>query len=525
MRLSTEEKAAITEYICRFAETEPKVPIEKILEPWEKAKSEYLFSIFKDSLIKEFPVKYSRPITEIAQEFSQEVTSSAKFYTRILKFREYLIKNYKGSCEYTDINTNLTNNDSFGGILWELLSADSLLGRIHIYDNNYYKNYIFTYDGKKICFKPLDKTYRVLKKLVYIVIKEEKTKQEYLKLLDELALAASRYKNDQILEGTYCLSIHPLDYMTMSDNENNWGSCMSWLEEGCYRQGTVEMMNSPCIVVGYLKSSSKKLFINHDFSWNSKKWRTLFICDPNFVCSIKAYPFESKELTTFGLKQLVNFENPQSMITFHNNKGESDYIPIFETNKMYNDFGTTTHYMIPKTKKIKDYYNYSGISECMSCGQLDPYLDSEANLCCEDCYSTYRCIVCGEIIHEDDVERDDNDDCYCPYCADHYLRTEAISGLTLNANDMIRVIATPFNSTKELIEEIERIKKVKNYLALHSDAEILRYQIENTTTYFFTYENYRKYVKDKVRSFIDRFHNLYYLLKDEVDENWEKDNS
>ena len=38
----------------------------------------------------------------------------------------------------------------------------------------------------------------------------------------------------------------------MSDNDYGWDSCMGWMNEGEYRLGTVEMMNSPCIVVAYI---------------------------------------------------------------------------------------------------------------------------------------------------------------------------------------------------------------------------------------------------------------------------------
>jgi hypothetical protein len=62
--------------------------------------------------------------------------------------------------------------------------------------------------------------------------------------------------NQKSLKGTVHMSIHPMDYMTMSDNNEGWESCMSWANDGCYKQGTVEMMNSPCAVVGYLESDS-----------------------------------------------------------------------------------------------------------------------------------------------------------------------------------------------------------------------------------------------------------------------------
>ena len=60
---------------------------------------------------------------------------------------------------------------------------------------------------------------------------------------EDFRIAQSLVTNQANLKGYITLSIHPLDYMTMSDNNCGWDSCMSWQEEGCYRQGTVEMMN------------------------------------------------------------------------------------------------------------------------------------------------------------------------------------------------------------------------------------------------------------------------------------------
>lgn len=40
--------------------------------------------------------------------------------------------------------------------------------------------------------------------------------------------AHSMILNQKTLDGELCLSIHPLDYITMSDNNNDWDSCMSW---------------------------------------------------------------------------------------------------------------------------------------------------------------------------------------------------------------------------------------------------------------------------------------------------------
>ena len=104
--------------------------------------------------------------------------------------------------------------------------------------------------------RPMRVVGRILK--AYHFAKEEDYK--------ELVNWHSRMLNDKRLEGELCLSIHPLDYMTMSENNCDWTSCMNWPEGGCYRGGTIEMMNSPMVIVAYLKSANNPLMM--DCGWD-----------------------------------------------------------------------------------------------------------------------------------------------------------------------------------------------------------------------------------------------------------------
>jgi hypothetical protein len=59
------------------------------------------------------------------------------------------------------------------------------------------------------------------------------------------------------------LSIHPIDFMTSSDNASGWTSCMNWRDDGGYSSGTIEMMNSNMVIIAYLENNSKS-FIFRD---------------------------------------------------------------------------------------------------------------------------------------------------------------------------------------------------------------------------------------------------------------------
>ena len=233
----------------------------------------------------------------------------------------------------------------------------------------------------------------------------------------------SQVLNNKTLYGDLCLSIHPLDYMTMSDNDCGWESCMSWENDGEYKQGTVEMMNSPCVVVGYLTSSSSYKFgcdINDE--WNSKKWRCLFIVDKDFIINIKGYPYENSNLVKASIIELaklagwgeiepLKYEYYEKYTEYRYKKmpcsiGGRAVAIDFCTQAMYNDFGNG-HYIALNPHETKDiiefHYNYSGVSECVWCGNTDEdQIGMNYNtgaLCCSNCDESYYCDCCDDVLH------------------------------------------------------------------------------------------------------------------------------
>jgi hypothetical protein len=243
----------------------------------------------------------------------------------------------------------------------------------------------------------------------------------------------SQFLNTSSIKGKLCFSIHPLDYLTMSDNANDWTSCMSWQEVGCYRAGTVEMMNSPYAVVVYLEASDRKYYMTSSFAWNSKKWRSLCLIAEPGVISVKSYPYYHKEITEFSVKYLADLDTendyfaPAVFVPYRleSSIAEAELRINPHCFRMYNDFGSTTHFIA--LKKIYGEgehnftFNYSGKSECMSCGELFD-TDDHQMFTCEEQLSCMKCAglngdyvfceECGEIIHVDDAYWIDD----TPYC-------------------------------------------------------------------------------------------------------------
>ena len=248
-----------------------------------------------------------------------------------------------------------------------------------------------------------------------------------------LRLRQSQILNEANISANLCLSIHPLDFMTASFNENDWRSCMCW-EDGEFRRGVIEMMNSPMVIVAYLESASNSLHLCGDLKWNSKKWREFFIVRPDMLSGIKGYPYWNRNLEDETLNWLRQLFAPFYGTDYCEN------IKVWETRHivtdlsndvcvnlrmqcgpaMYNDFYDGNDYHSIFAKHLKSvgrlYINYSGESECVCCGSVTTSFNSEGDLCCEECVETYYCEKCGCSIGNLDDLYELNGRHYCRYC-------------------------------------------------------------------------------------------------------------
>lgn len=247
-------------------------------------------------------------------------------------------------------------------------------------------------------------------------------------------LKHSMIGNTKTLKGDLCLSIHPLDYMTLSDNTYNWSSCMSWVH-GEYRIGTIEMLNSPYVVVGYLRGQEDKCFDNPILAKAyAKKWRSLFIVSEEVITNVKGYPYQSEILNRLcvnWLKELSGnkYSNKEIIVTpAQDEKIKNNAITRhinFDTNLMYNDMGLVKNFSYFKKpifeyERWKDYFDYSGPTQCFRCNSCNGEFSQPEVLICDDCYEIdyIYCDWCGEKVARDSEYYFDNgyDRPLCYHC-------------------------------------------------------------------------------------------------------------
>ena len=400
-----------------------------ILREWAKCKREYLFKMFGEQLILTRHIEYEKSEDEMADEFHDLVSRNGFgrkercggiFYDALFDF----VYQYENG-EYI-LPMSIRDN------LMRLMNFNSLSK--NKYDG---ETFIITLpNGKDFKIQHGCKVSRVLGKIAEAF---------NLPGYEDFRICHSQILNQKTLSGNLCISIHPLDYMTMSDNECDWDSCMSWRNEGCYRQGTVEMMNSRGVIVAYLTADNPmKMYEPHFYNgsdvWSNKKWRELFVVDERVIASVKGYPYHNGDLSLIvmnWLRELAatnlnwTYKDPikwDSSDSISINKVSPFTIEINHEN-MYNDFGSAPFHWLSFIKDFNDndltkytfanYFNlqYSGRPECMVCGFLDASFESEGDLACNDCQTRVYCECCEEVIPDHVYTVDGMK--LCEYCFDN----------------------------------------------------------------------------------------------------------
>lgn len=243
----------------------------------------------------------------------------------------------------------------------------------------------------------------------------------------------SEILNGTRMKGTLCLSIHPLDFLTMSDNNLDWHSCLSIEEEGEFRQGVMEMMNSPYVVIAYVESVSSPMSVG-GYNWNSKKFRSLYVVTKEVICNIKGYPFRNTDIDKIVVDWLRDLTVEHWGIKWTERQDfcmpDNPYNLQFYTDMMYNDCyllhrkynenaGAHIGYIAADLANTKYTYslNYSGNNQCMICGCIDTIdRNDESALACPKCMGVELCDHCNNYIFQDENATYIDDELICGQC-------------------------------------------------------------------------------------------------------------
>lgn len=453
-KISAEEMNMITEYRRAYGYKECDnaqgffAISPEILRVWEKAKEIYLSRLFNGELTITKKLTYEKSRTELEEEIENLIDGKTVFG-----------RLNRNSQTFTDAFFNLVNSQKFKNkynynIRW---CINSLLNTDNLISNHY--------DGDDFILEsPNNKPYHVTSGQKIMKILAKIANIYNLPGFEDFRICHSQILNQKQLSGNLTISIHPLDYMTMSDNCCGWDSCMSWAETGSYRQGTVEMMNSKCVVVAYLAADENMEMPSWDRErhfWNNKKWRQLFVVDKGAIIAVKDYPYHNSDLSRIIIEWLAELAKERLGWTYDETKESNIKDEGFTlengakfrfnllVDHMYNDFGALeAHWVACNSEEINNNLTrrfgslcydipYSGSSQCMICGNTGENFEDDGSLACTCCESLPSCECCEDHYQADElIQLGDRLLCphcyeenvgYCEECGDPLYAPEAVS--------------------------------------------------------------------------------------------------
>lgn len=430
-RLTAEDRFNITKYIELYGGASC-APLETTLRYWNKNKRR-LFKAFGNQLEISCPIHVKKNFIDVTNDLTsiykpiilhnpRDVADymSESYTEHLRKYRHpFIVAVMDYMCDHSYCYQDIKH-------VVNLFRHTRLIDK-HIAMKN---ERVYKFEGFKATVKDGMKTIRTIQKVLTAMGFDK------MYLFQEWQSAINLTLTNLEVDTELVVSINPIDFMTMSDNDCNWRSCMSWINSGCYSAGTIEMMNSNMVAVAYLRHTRDFVIDLDDdakLRLPNKSWRALCYITKDIVLVGKNYPYvedgivkEVLKLITDTLKKTVHwtyqFHNqPYSdLIHFEHNgylrwnfdqyRNPEHKSIIIYTVGMYNDLIEDTESVyyccrnaVKKTKKLCA----SGPFTCMCCGDIihNPqdivsYEDIQSDTLCWDCRDNRTCEGCGKIEYD-----------------------------------------------------------------------------------------------------------------------------
>jgi len=437
-KLSEEDKTKIETYIYNHSIVGSNYcGNDAFLAEWAKNKKT-LFHLLGGKLMCSIPIQY-------------DVTKCETGIYSVLGSHTF-VRNYK-----CFIDSIPSMGESYG----DYTAFYNLISKISLNNNALEKGYKKKINGKEhtLVLSEGMKLIKAINKVLSYFNEELEKFEEAKELQESYEDFQKQYSiliNNNKINSKLTISIHPLDFLTMSNNNSRWSSCMRWDKEdaGVYHAGTVEMMNSNNVVCCYLESATPySIGVNpatkEELFWNNKRWRMIAIVTPEIILQGKEYPFKHKPIVEeilklisklaktncgwrykYGLSRYNDMKYINDGYTMDNNhlwiaNGETTKQNIImDTNLMYNDYlnnSTYEFYCYRNPVKKNTIINYSGKAICLCCGKdrgfrssltrdsvdeayNERYGDMPETNICTDCSRNIKCFYCGEFFNDETLE-------------------------------------------------------------------------------------------------------------------------
>ena len=207
------------------------------------------------------------------------------------------------------------------------------------------------------------------------------------------------------VKGSAVLSIDPVDYITMSENNSNWESCHSM--SGCFRTGPFAYLQDSSTTISYVKPKDDCVFTYGDgktLTYSNKNWRqiVLFSKELKYATQLRQYPYTSqanqstvasivmdvlnaKSGLNYQIQPIDVYDMPRYFSTLHECTGDGEGLCY---NDLINEAFKTAYWIseigVEPTEEVLKEYCHAGETaltghyvSCI-CGCGDELYDSES---------------------------------------------------------------------------------------------------------------------------------------------------
>jgi DNA-directed RNA polymerase subunit RPC12/RpoP len=461
-KLTEQDRQKIENYIRVFGVDNDFIGLDEWLKYWGREKIK-LYKLLGNNLIYKIPFEYEKPQDELQLELYNLIQHNKAMREEVFNYIRKENLGYQLKYKIEDIFTpaTLRKNKTNFKIQFKLPSA-----------------------SKELQLQEGTKPIKAITKIINYFNNVE-SNDELLKMLEKFKKEYSLIAGKKFVKGNLVFSIHPLDFMTSSDNSLNWHSCLSWEDDGLYQIGTVEMMNSNNVLCCYLEAERPYYFFDEEeaYSWNNKKFRQYLYVTKDIIVSGKAYPFSFDKLSKtlvkevrelahknlhwdyeYGIEKYCDMKHVtgnKSMNRIKNNIAAKDAYKkaiIFDTKGMYNDMladNSVNYFCVRNKVNSTKVISYSGKAPCLRCGKpVITYLDDTEtyheryentnSLVCSECLERkYSCTMCGthyrglKLYKFIDIDGEWN---VCSYCASQHGRICSDCGKPLYVRNGYEII-------------------------------------------------------------------------------------
>lgn len=399
--------------VIQYSQNIENPKIHELIENWRKAKSWFITDLFDNNLIYQVPEKITFELDETAKKEKYSL------------FRDYV---FDLCCDYC---------------------LDSYLRSINY--NEFFENTL-TKDRELPNGKIVKKDMKFLRTLRFLI--------DDVKLLADIQNYASEIIQENKIEGYLCFSVHPLDFLSSSENTLNWRSCHSL--DGEYRAGNLSYMQDSSTIIAYIRTEKEVKLprFPEDVPWNNKKWRCLLFFNESqsLIFAGRQYPFSASNIlnrVNVELRQLLEKRNfswspwyndyiesytrPNGDIVYFD---DAEYLPfgnnIYEKSLLIKDVENSNHFndLLYSCCYTHPYYMYRNFVssakvivgsevKCLRCGEK--IIDGKDSMMCHECECKYgnsdsdeyrTCDCCGNRFwYKDGVYVDSN--FLCPDCVEN----------------------------------------------------------------------------------------------------------